>query len=224
MEAIDLIEARTSDIVSELNADNTIRSHPIGYSCGMHTAGDYLLFLYQAGGYFTKRFVLLQMLVVHLSMIFKRRFVVVLNKAIGWYIIADFEFIVRKIALNDQHELQYIPTMMYLDEEVANGTHIPRPRNSWVLYRQLQQVVILLENPGLTAADISGLVASMWLIERPSIKAHFGRIADREEAEHRAMYPEYRFEAVRAPRLPPSHAHLTVDPMAVAERLITEGF
>ncbi|KAK0753561.1 high mobility group box-domain-containing protein [Schizothecium vesticola] len=105
-------------------------------------------------------------------------------------------------------------------------TRIPRPRNSFMLYRTWMSSKIIKENPGLTAGCISQIVSNMWRSEGPKTRAHFKGLAEEEDDRHRAMYPNYRYDVrrVRMPRLPPAKRHITHDPMTIAFRLIDGGY
>ncbi|KAL2020191.1 hypothetical protein VTK56DRAFT_8617 [Thermocarpiscus australiensis] len=102
--------------------------------------------------------------------------------------------------------------------------HIPRPRNQFILYRQWMSGKIHAENPGMTAAYISRIVANMWRSEKPEVKAHFKALADEEDRRHKLAYPGYRYEAGRNPQPALRNRHLSHDPMTIAERLIEAGY
>lgn len=65
----------------------------------------------------------------------------------------------------------------------------------------------------------------MWRCEGPKTRAHFKGLAEEEDDRHRAMHPNYRYDARRArmPRLPPAKRHITHDPMTIGFRLIDSG-
>ncbi|KAK4102748.1 hypothetical protein N658DRAFT_322164 [Parathielavia hyrcaniae] len=112
-----------------------------------------------------------------------------------------------------------------IHHQKATKIHIRRPRNQFIIYRQWMSAKIHANNPGVTAACISQIVAQMWRDEKPEVKSRFKALADEEDRLHKAKYPGYRYVAGRRnPQLPLSKRHLTQNPMTVDERLIAAGF
>ncbi|KAK4160340.1 mat A-3 [Cladorrhinum sp. PSN259] len=109
----------------------------------------------------------------------------------------------------------------------AKDGRIPRPRNQFILYRQWMSARLQIENPGLTAGSISQVVSQMWHAEKPSVKAHFKRLADHEDRLHKVAFPGYRYEAgqPRVQRRSEAAAHkpiLTIQESAAD--LVLDGF
>ncbi|KAK7416209.1 hypothetical protein QQZ08_012087 [Neonectria magnoliae] len=72
---------------------------------------------------------------------------------------------------------------------------IPRPPNSWILYRTSKSQEVANQNPGITAAQISTVVSSMWKNEAPEVKAYWQGLAEEEERKHKAQHPGYKSNA-----------------------------
>nr|AAK83344.1 mating type protein MAT1-1-3 [Cryphonectria parasitica] len=70
---------------------------------------------------------------------------------------------------------------------------VPRPRNSWILYRSEKSKLLHTERPGLKAVDISSLVSEMWAFEPEEVKQYYTHLAEIEARQHREKYPEYRY-------------------------------
>ncbi|OIW30585.1 hypothetical protein CONLIGDRAFT_713191 [Coniochaeta ligniaria NRRL 30616] len=84
--------------------------------------------------------------------------------------------------------------------------HIPRPRNSWIIYRSDKTRELRDMNPSLTASDISRITSRLWAEELDHIKVEYQQRAQEEANQHTAMYPNYRYRARR-----PNPRHPTVD-------------
>ncbi|KAG6886256.1 hypothetical protein C0993_006666 [Termitomyces sp. T159_Od127] len=72
---------------------------------------------------------------------------------------------------------------------------IPRPPNSWILYRSDMVALLAPPPPGTTRsqADVSRIISAMWKTEKPEVKAEYERRAEVKKLEHAAMYPNYRY-------------------------------
>ncbi|KAJ5768023.1 hypothetical protein N7533_000606 [Penicillium manginii] len=75
---------------------------------------------------------------------------------------------------------------------------IPRPPNSFMLYRKHHHKPITAENPGVPNTAISRIIADMWKCEIPAVKDEFKMLAQMAKQEHAAKYPGYQY----APRKP----------------------
>ncbi|KAL6917537.1 hypothetical protein ACHAPO_000646 [Fusarium lateritium] len=73
------------------------------------------------------------------------------------------------------------------------GQRIPRPRNSWMLYRQAKSQQIIAEHEGLTAGELSRIISTMWNRETPETQAYWQRLAEQEGADHKRLYPGYKY-------------------------------
>ncbi|KAK4211826.1 high mobility group box-domain-containing protein [Rhypophila decipiens] len=110
-------------------------------------------------------------------------------------------------------------------EDDANdvGIRVPRPRNSFILYRQWMSKKLRTENPSLTAGSISQIVGSLWRTESARVKAHFQQLSRVEEERHRKKHPEYRYEARRVHEPTGARPRPILRGMHIAERLILSG-
>ncbi|KAG5637230.1 hypothetical protein H0H81_005352 [Sphagnurus paluster] len=72
---------------------------------------------------------------------------------------------------------------------------IPRPPNSWILYRSDMVAIMPPPPPGTTRSqgDVSRLISRMWKNETPEVRAEYERRAEVKKVEHAAMYPNYRY-------------------------------
>ncbi|KAG5719460.1 hypothetical protein E4T56_gene20652 [Termitomyces sp. T112] len=78
---------------------------------------------------------------------------------------------------------------------VSDSPAIPRPPNSWILYRSDMVALLAPPPPGTTRsqADVSRLISTMWKTEKSEVKAEYERRAEVKKLEHAAMYPNYRY-------------------------------
>ncbi|KAK1768930.1 high mobility group box domain-containing protein [Phialemonium atrogriseum] len=72
---------------------------------------------------------------------------------------------------------------------------IPRPRNQWIIYRQNRSRQLHEEDPTLTAGQISTIVSTMWRRESREVKDYFKNLAEEEDRQHKAKYPQYKYQA-----------------------------
>ncbi|KAL6836225.1 MAT1-1-3 [Trichoderma sp. SZMC 28015] len=84
---------------------------------------------------------------------------------------------------NDQHEAK----------------RIPRPRNSWILYRQFFSAEFTKCYPGITASELSTLISAKWKSEPPHEKKFWNDLAEQEKRNHKQKYPDYKYR-VRKPQ------------------------
>ncbi|KAL7938283.1 MAT1-1-3 [Trichoderma chlorosporum] len=78
-------------------------------------------------------------------------------------------------------------------------SHIPRPRNSWILYRQFFSGEFTKCYPGITASELSTLISTKWKSEPPHEKKFWNDLAEQEKRNHRQRYPDYKYR-VRKPQ------------------------
>ncbi|KAF4985087.1 hypothetical protein FDECE_16832, partial [Fusarium decemcellulare] len=82
--------------------------------------------------------------------------------------------------------------------EAEYERRIPRPRNSWILYRQAKSQEVASQNPGMPTTSISKIISDMWKSENPEVKAYWQQMAEREDRNHKLMYPDYKYTTSRA--------------------------
>ncbi|KAF3403850.1 MAT+ sexual cell fertilization-promoting factor [Penicillium rolfsii] len=71
--------------------------------------------------------------------------------------------------------------------------HIPRPPNSFILYRQHHHHAITAANPGVPNTDISRIIAEMWRNESPEVRNCFKELAEEKKQLHAIAYPNYQY-------------------------------
>ncbi|OAQ94422.1 HMG (high mobility group) box domain-containing protein [Purpureocillium lilacinum] len=70
---------------------------------------------------------------------------------------------------------------------------IPRPCNSWILYRGHHAVQLKIQNPRFTAAQLSTRISTMWKAEPASEKAIWQQKAKEADRLHKEKYPDYKY-------------------------------
>ncbi|KAF9361217.1 hypothetical protein BGX26_005041 [Mortierella sp. AD094] len=66
---------------------------------------------------------------------------------------------------------------------------IPRPSNSFMLYRKDRAKLY----PKLVATELSAKIAADWRDETPKVRTHYGNLADEAKEKHLLQYPDYKF-------------------------------
>ncbi|KAI1608034.1 hypothetical protein EDD37DRAFT_936 [Exophiala viscosa] len=77
---------------------------------------------------------------------------------------------------------------------------IPRPRNSFMLFRQHQQSSIMAQNPGLPIPDVSKIIGEQWRSLSAEAKEGWNLLAEEEKTRHQQQYPGYRYQPRRSGR------------------------
>ncbi|BGP26465.1 proteophosphoglycan ppg4 [Rhodotorula toruloides] len=76
--------------------------------------------------------------------------------------------------------------------------HIPRPRNSFMIYRSAQiktlSDFVTPSGQRLPQSDLSRMIASMWRDETLEVRKRYARQAEEEKAEHYRRHPDYRYQ------------------------------
>ena len=80
----------------------------------------------------------------------------------------------------------------------SSDPYIPRPPNAWILYRRerlsrwrLEQIQPILTP--LKQSDISRMMSALWRNEPPHVREHYEKCAEIAKAEHRILYPDYKY-------------------------------
>ncbi|KAK4704645.1 hypothetical protein P7C70_g1565, partial [Phenoliferia sp. Uapishka_3] len=83
-------------------------------------------------------------------------------------------------------------------------THIPRPRNSFMLFRShAYNTGMIPKDVGLTDhKNISKVVGDIWRRLEPEEKKVWDLMAEKEKREHRERYPDYKYQPKQKPKLP----------------------
>ncbi|TPX50939.1 hypothetical protein SeMB42_g02064 [Synchytrium endobioticum] len=75
---------------------------------------------------------------------------------------------------------------------------IPRPPNSFILYRRDKHEQILRVHDGIALTNLSKIISKMWQEEDVAVKEYYTRLAQLEKERHLAMYPQYKYEPRRS--------------------------
>lgn len=75
----------------------------------------------------------------------------------------------------------------------------PRPPNAFILYRKSKQAEIVSMHRGILNNDVSRIIGQMWKCEAEETKKEFQRAAESIKAEHKLMYPNYRYSPRKQP-------------------------
>ncbi|KAJ3132060.1 hypothetical protein HK101_004642, partial [Irineochytrium annulatum] len=85
---------------------------------------------------------------------------------------------------------------------IRASNHVPRPKNSFMLYRQDTQPRVLAEhrqsNMNSNSKDVSGLLAEMWRRESEEVRDHYRRRAELLREEHKRRYPDFKYSSWKA--------------------------
>jgi len=76
-------------------------------------------------------------------------------------------------------------------------TKVPRPCNSFILYRQSMSAQVTQENPGLSNPEISKIIGQRWKEESEEVQNHFRAEALEASRKHREAHPDYRYQPKR---------------------------
>nr|BAD72606.2 MAT1-1-3 [Ephelis japonica] len=86
-----------------------------------------------------------------------------------------------------------LPVMTNVVETEETSNHIPRPRNSWILYRQFKSRELRKDHQGITASELSTMISSLWKNETEEEKAFWQKMAQEEDRLHKEKYPGYKY-------------------------------
>ncbi|CEP10159.1 hypothetical protein [Parasitella parasitica] len=91
----------------------------------------------------------------------------------------------------------YAPYSLSPSPSVANNTaeveKIPRPLNSFMIFRLEKQREIVDKCPGANHRDISKIISKWWKELPKNDKDWYVAEAEKRKAEHKALYPDYKF-------------------------------
>ncbi|KXN67256.1 sequence-specific DNA-binding high mobility group box protein mat-Mc, partial [Conidiobolus coronatus NRRL 28638] len=76
---------------------------------------------------------------------------------------------------------------------IKKKNHIPRPKNSFMIYRQEKQYEAAKHIEGSNNKDISKLVGKWWNNETEEVKAYYRKKAEEAKKVHSKLYPNYRY-------------------------------
>ncbi|CAH7686194.1 expressed protein [Phakopsora pachyrhizi] len=81
--------------------------------------------------------------------------------------------------------------------ESREAEKLPRPPNSWILYRSDKIVEMKSLNLGLAQSVLSKEIAAKWHNETSEVKKEYEKKAEIIKAEHAAKYPDYKYNPKR---------------------------
>lgn len=70
---------------------------------------------------------------------------------------------------------------------------IPRPKNSFMVYRQEKQAEIIQHHGRINNTTISEIAGFMWRAEDEEVKKAYREKAEHGKREHRRLYPDYKY-------------------------------
>ncbi|CRK40699.1 hypothetical protein BN1708_008291 [Verticillium longisporum] len=125
-----------------------------------------------------------------------------------WIIAASMAAVVQHPHVDNAPVVEHDPPVTSLEQPIhldfpsttkgqKQQEHIPRPPNSWILYRQAHSRRIHEESPGMSAGEISKEIAAMWRNESTDVKDHYKTLAAAEAQKHKERYPDYKFRATK---------------------------
>ncbi|KUI72756.1 Sporulation minus regulator 2 [Cytospora mali] len=100
---------------------------------------------------------------------------------------------------SDDEEIE-VPVV---DEGASSNSHtppavkIPRPPNSWILYRKEKSKELRQANPAMSAGEISTEASRQWKLEEQTMKDYYQALAEEEARRHKIKYPDYRYKPGR---------------------------
>ncbi|KAI0243516.1 hypothetical protein L0F63_005828 [Massospora cicadina] len=80
---------------------------------------------------------------------------------------------------------------------------IPRPKNSFMTYRQEKQNEIIARNGRINNTVISEIAGLMWRTEEEHVKKAYREKAELGKLEHKRLYPNYKYSP-KKPKTPKS--------------------
>jgi hypothetical protein len=83
----------------------------------------------------------------------------------------------------------------------SNGT-IPRPKNSFIIFRNDYSARIKAQSSKLTVSKISGIVSQAWNSQPTSVLQFFEILSMVSYQRHKIMYPNYRYAPQKKEKKP----------------------
>jgi len=93
-----------------------------------------------------------------------------------------------------------------------DSPRVPRPLNSFMMYRKEKQHEVLARYPNVDNRDISRIVAEWWNAESDAVKKEFRTRAEKAKKEHMEKYPGYKYR----PRKRSNSASSDTKPVALS--------
>lgn len=83
----------------------------------------------------------------------------------------------------------------------SDGT-IPRPKNSFIIFRNDYSARIKVQYSNMTVGKISGIVSQAWKIQPTSVLQFFEILSMVSYQRHKAMYPDYKYAPQKKEKKP----------------------
>ncbi|RKO98919.1 hypothetical protein CXG81DRAFT_6960, partial [Caulochytrium protostelioides] len=73
---------------------------------------------------------------------------------------------------------------------------VPRPRNSWIIYRQHRHQILRAESlfADMHTSELSQVISELWRQEPEAVRQHFRSLAEVEKADHAGLFPDYVYQ------------------------------
>ncbi|CAJ0873811.1 14276_t:CDS:2 [Entrophospora sp. SA101] len=85
----------------------------------------------------------------------------------------------------------------FVTKQIRKKPYIPRPPNSFILYRQHHHPLILNKNPGINNSEISRIIADHWRRLSDKEKDEWKRKAEEAKERHMKAWPDYKYQPRR---------------------------
>ncbi|KAI9471982.1 MAG: hypothetical protein EXX96DRAFT_343037 [Benjaminiella poitrasii] len=83
---------------------------------------------------------------------------------------------------------------MTVQKPSSSSNKIPRPLNSFIIFRLEKQREIVKQCPGANHRDISKIISKWWREMTPEKKQVYFDQAEKLKIEHKILYPDYKFK------------------------------
>lgn len=75
-------------------------------------------------------------------------------------------------------------------------SYVPRPMNAWMIYRKAKSSEIAASGQKMSQSQMSQMISKQWKSEGQVVKAHYEQLAAIEARNHKALYPNYKYQPV----------------------------
>ena len=73
-------------------------------------------------------------------------------------------------------------------------SYVPRPMNAWMIYRKAKSSEIAASGQKMSQSQMSQMISKQWKSEGQVVKAHYEQLAAIEARNHKALYPNYKYQ------------------------------
>ncbi|CAI2165387.1 4089_t:CDS:2 [Funneliformis geosporum] len=85
----------------------------------------------------------------------------------------------------------------FVTKQTRKKPYIPRPPNSFILYRQHHHPLILNKHPGINNSEISRIIADHWRNLSNQEKGEWKKKAEEAKERHMKAWPDYKYQPRR---------------------------